>query len=257
MDLGFAGKTFVVLGGTRGIGRQIAEQIVEEGGRVVVVARNYLALQEFCSDVSRRFGYDRILGVAADCLNHTDLDRLREDIKSLGYQIGGLVMNVGSGQGSVEPIPSSDDWEASWRTNFVSSLLPARELLPVLNETGSSMVFVGSIAGAEVIGAPTEYSTSKAAQMALTKNLAIKLAPLVRVNMVMPGNVLTEEGTWAKKLAANPREISKMINDRVPLQRFGSPIEIANAVCFLLSEVSAFTTGAILRVDGGQSVGIE
>jgi 3-oxoacyl-[acyl-carrier protein] reductase len=114
---------------------------------------------------------------------------------------------------------------------------------------------VSSIAGSEAIGAPTDYSTAKAAIIAFAKNLSTKLAPNIRVNTVLPGNVLTSRGTWASRLADNPDDVEKMLKDKVPLRRLASPEEIAESIIFLLSERSSFTTGAVLRVDGGQSVG--
>ena len=109
----------------------------------------------------------------------------------------------------------------------------------------------------EVIGAPIGYSVSKTAIFSLAKNLSVKLADKkVRVNVVTPGNVFFSGGEWERKLKENPHKIKKLINTVVPMKRFGTPDEIANAVIFLSSEKASFITGSNIVVDGGQTSGI-
>ena len=88
------------------------------------------------------------------------------------------------------------------------------------------------------------------------KNLSKKLAPKVRVNSIAPGNIYFKGGTWDRKLEANSSHVKRMLENNVPLQRFGTPSEIANAAVFLCSSRASFITGEILVVDGGQRTGL-
>ena len=109
----------------------------------------------------------------------------------------------------------------------------------------------------EVIGAPIEYSVSKTAIFSLAKNLSVKLADKkVRVNVVTPGNVFFSGGEWERKYQEDPDKINNLINETVPLKRFGTPEDIANVVLFLASEKASFMTGSNIVVDGGQTIGI-
>ena len=113
-------------------------------------------------------------------------------------------------------------------------------------------LFISSIAGMEAFGAPTDYSTAKTAIIALAKNLARKLAPIVRVNVIAPGNVYFEGGSWDEKINRDKKRVDEIISITVPMNRFASPEEIADSAVFLSSPRASFITGSVLRVDGGQ-----
>ena len=139
--------------------------------------------------------------------------------------------------------------------NLMGSVILAREAMPYLLERDhASLTFISSIAGYETIGAPIAYSASKAAIDSSMKSLSRLVGPNdVRVNAVSPGNVLFRGGSWEKKMEDRSDFFQKMINREVPLQRFGSPEEIANVVVFLASEKASFVTGSCVVVDGGQT----
>ena len=126
----------------------------------------------------------------------------------------------------------------------------------MLENSNGSLLFISSIAGLEAFGAPTDYSTAKAAIMALSKNLASKLAPNVRVNVIAPGNIYFEGGSWDEKIIKDKTRIDKIIKSEVPMKRFGFPEEVAASVVFLSSEKAKFITGTTLVIDGGQTVRI-
>lgn len=130
------------------------------------------------------------------------------------------------------------------------------EVLPtmIVNKSGS-IVFISSIAGIEVIGAPIHYSVAKAAIIAFSKNLATKVAKYnIRVNTICPGNIYFENGTWDYKLKENKNKVLAMLKNSVPLNRFASPEEIADLVLFISSNKMSFMTGACLVIDGGQTI---
>jgi 3-oxoacyl-[acyl-carrier protein] reductase len=108
----------------------------------------------------------------------------------------------------------------------------------------------------EAFGAPTDYSTAKTAIIALAKNMARKLASDLRVNVIAPGNVFFEGGSWDEKIQQDKKRVDEIIKSTVPMNRFATPQEIADAVIFLCSDRASFITGATLVVDGGQTVGV-
>jgi 3-oxoacyl-[acyl-carrier protein] reductase len=131
----------------------------------------------------------------------------------------------------------------------------AREFLPLIKEARGAMLFISSIAGIEAFGAPVDYSVAKTAVLSFAKNIARKLArDHVRVNCIAPGNIFFPGGSWDEKMKANPGQVNDIIKASVPMNRFGTPQEIADAALFLCSERASFITGAVLCIDGGQTV---
>jgi 3-oxoacyl-[acyl-carrier protein] reductase len=118
------------------------------------------------------------------------------------------------------------------------------------------LLFISSIAGMEAFGAPTDYSTAKSAIIALAKNMARKLAPNIRVNVIAPGNVYFEGGSWDEKIKQDKIRVDEIIKSTVPMNRFATPQEIADSAVFLCSNRASFITGTTLVVDGGQTVGV-
>ena len=124
----------------------------------------------------------------------------------------------------------------------------------VISQNKGSITFISSISGIEFVGAPISYSTAKAALNSFTKTLSQKLAPNVRVNSVAPGNIWIENGTWDLKQKENSEGVQKMLNEKVPLNRFGLPEEVGNLVLFLSSKKASFITGSCFVIDGGQTI---
>jgi len=104
----------------------------------------------------------------------------------------------------------------------------------------------------KAIGAPTDYSVAKAALIMLAKQLSNKLAPSVRVNCIAPGNIFFRGGRWDELSISDPLMVDDLLKNKVPLKRFGTPEDIANAAAFLSSDKAKFITGVCLAVDGGQ-----
>jgi NAD(P)-dependent dehydrogenase (short-subunit alcohol dehydrogenase family) len=160
---------------------------------------------------------------------------------------------VGNGFGTQDSIQTEEEWSKSWNNNFISALNTVRVFKPLLNKSESSIIFISSIAGIEYLGAPTSYSTAKSALNTLSKNLSHRFAPNTRVNVVAPGNILIPNGTWDLKQKENPIMIQKMLNEKVPLNRFGLPKEVSDLVLFLSSKKASFITGSCFVIDGGQT----
>lgn len=252
MNLSLSNLNVVVVGGTKGIGLAIAKGFLREKAHVHVISRtvNERLNEEFCTHKATFYPY------IADATNEESLAKtLIQILANSGNKIDIVISTVGSGKGTQMPLSDSPDWERSWFTNFNSALNVSRVFTPELFKTKGSLIFISSIAGMEFIGAPTDYSTAKAALIAFSKSLSHRLAPNVRVNVVSPGNIMVKYGTWDLKMKENSVKVLEMLNEKVPLKRFGLPEEVCDLVLFLSSPRAAFITGGCFVIDGGQTIG--
>ncbi len=253
MNLHLEKRHILVTGASRGIGLAIAEGFLREGASVMLVARGSECLEKAAFDLQARYESDRVYAETCDCRSLAALSELRKKIKMQWGSLDVVVANVGDGRSVPDPIPEPEQWDRIWQSNFESALSTARVFLPMLKKSSGNLLFVSSIAGLEAFGAPVDYSTAKAAVIALAKNMAKKVAPEVRVNVIAPGNVYFPKGSWDEKQKLNPDRVKSMIESTVPMRRFGTPEEIADATVFLCSDRAKFITGSVLVVDGGQT----
>ncbi len=256
MNLELNNKRVLVTGASRGIGLAIAEAFLQEGARVVLTARTYATLQETAGRLFKKHGADRLLTLSFDCADEPKWSDALKKIKDAWGGLDIVVANVGDGRSVPDALPDAERFNKVWRTNFTTSEVTARATLPLLTENGGCLLFISSIAGLEAIGAPTDYSVAKSALVALTKQLARKLAPRVRVNCLAPGNVYFPGGSWDDKIQTDPERVKMLIETSVPMKRFGTPHEMADSVVFLCSDRASFVTGACLVIDGGQTVSL-
>lgn len=256
MDLGLNGKRVLITGASRGIGAAIAGHFLEEKARVQIVSRGTEKLYQIESELQKNYGKENVKASKCDCTKVSELSELQKLIKNSWKGIDIVVANIGDGRSIPDPLPDAEQWQRTWNTNFESALLTARTFLPLLQESKGCLLFISSIAGIEAIGAPVDYSTAKAALFALAKNMSRKLAPDVRVNVIAPGNIFFPGGSWDEKMQQDAVRVNTIIESTVPLKRFGRVDEIADAATFLCSDRASFITGAVLVVDGGQTVGV-
>ena len=256
MDLGLNDKRVLVMGASQGIGLAIARGFLAEGARVLIVSRNEKKLLTRVLELSAVYGENRVNYEVCDCSLETDLANLKAQVEVLWGGVDVVVANVGDGRSVPDAIPESEHWQNVWRANFETALLSARTFLPLLEESHGSLLFIASITGLEAFGAPVDYSTAKSAVIAFAKNVARKVADKVRVNVIAPGNVHFPGSAWESKIEAEPERIANIIGSTVPMKRFGTPEEIADAALFLSSARASFITGSLLVVDGGQTTGI-
>lgn len=252
MNLELTNKIIVITGGTRGIGRATAELFLQEGATVIILARNQGYLNEVLEELCLSYSSERIIGYAVDVANSVQMNHICKDVIFRFGHIDALVANVGDGVGSQEKIPSEVDWQQSWQQNFDTTIVATRVFLDAIESSSGSIIYVSSIAGMGAIGAPLSYSTAKSALISLAKNLAVRIAPKARINVVAPGNIIFPDGVWDKKLQLDPIGINAMIDANVPMKRFGEPHEVAQVIAFLASKNAGFITGAVIPVDGGQ-----
>jgi 3-oxoacyl-[acyl-carrier protein] reductase len=251
VNLGLAGKSALVSGASRGIGLAIARGLKAEGCRVALVARNHDALER----AAHELGAEGILLHAADVVDDAACRHVVGHVADAWGGIDILIANVGSGASA----PPGDETAAEWNRMLGVNLLATANVVSAARPSmagrpDASVVCISSICGRETLGAPVTYSAAKAALNAYVHGVARPLArDGIRINAVAPGNVLAPGGTWEARVREDPHGVSEMLAREVPLGRFGTPDEIADAVLFVASPRASFVTGSIFVIDGGQS----
>jgi NAD(P)-dependent dehydrogenase (short-subunit alcohol dehydrogenase family) len=243
-----AGKTALVTGGTRGIGRMIAEGFVDAGARVYISSRKADAVAEVATELSKK---GSCVGIPADLSKEAECRRLADEMATRVDSLDILVNNAGATWGA----PMADYDEAAFERvlslNVKGVFHLTKFLVPLLEKAGTQdeparVINIGSIDG---IGVPLletyAYSTSKAAVHQLTRHLAKRLAPTITVNAIAPGPF------ESKMMAATLEAFGEQIAANAPLKRIGRPDDMAGAAIYLSSRAGAYLTGAVIPVDGG------
>ena len=256
MDLYLKKKIVLISGSSKGIGLAIASNFLEEGSTVILTGRKKKSLLVSHNYLSKKYQNKQLHSEVVDFTNEKSVERLKNKIIKKFKKIDIVVANVGSGKGYDLSILNKKKWIKSWDLNFNSALNTSRVFLPLLEKSKGSLLYISSIAGLEVIGAPVEYSTAKFALIALAKNLSKKYSKNVRINVIAPGNIFFKDGTWDKKIKQNSKFVKKLIKETVPMNKFGDPSDISSASVFLCSSKAKFITGSVLVIDGGQTSAI-
>jgi 3-oxoacyl-[acyl-carrier protein] reductase len=252
MDLELKNKNVVIFGGSYGIGFSIVTGFLNEFANVHIISRSFDSDQ--LKLLKCNFPNSNIFHYVCDATKARDIKNISKILLiNCNNSIDVLVLNIGSGKGSQDLLENVDEWNILWDINFNSVLYPLREFIQNITNEGS-ITIISSIAGIENISAPNAYSVAKSALITLSKNLSKKLAPKIRVNSIAPGNIYTKDGTWDMKMRNNPTKTLDMLNDKVPLRRFGLPEEISDLVLFISSNRASFITGTCIIIDGGQTI---
>jgi NAD(P)-dependent dehydrogenase (short-subunit alcohol dehydrogenase family) len=246
-----SGKTALVTGSSRGIGRAIAERLAEHGARVVVSSRKLPACEEVVEAIRRKGG--QATAIACNISQKEELEQLVRQSRAAFGQIDVLVCNaaVNPHYGPSQEIPDSA-FDKVMASNIRSNHWLCQMVIPEMAERRDGAVVIvssiGGLKGSTVLGA---YAISKAADMQMARNLAVEWGPAnVRVNCIAPGLVRTD---FARALWENPATYERAVSV-YPLRRIGEPDEIAGAAVFLASRAGSFVTGQSLVVDGGATI---
>ena len=262
MDLKLAGRKVLVTGGASGIGDAVVRAFAAEGAIPVSIDINETKLSEQ-REALRAAGSDSG-SIVADL---STLEGIEGAIAEAKAFLGGvpdiLVNNVGTGTLRTLEETSDEQFHSTMELNFFAMVRMSKLLVPEMHaKGGGSVVSVTSDLSRQPEDSITDYAASKAAVASVSKSLSRLYAPEVRLNCVAPGPIYTPfwsdaDYGWVKTVEAGYGKkgmdaIQALIDDRgIPMGRIGMPEEVANAVVFLASDASSFTTGATLGVDGG------
>jgi NAD(P)-dependent dehydrogenase (short-subunit alcohol dehydrogenase family) len=251
VELDIEGKVAVVSGASRGIGRAVVEELIDEGVRVVAGARDVTQLAELPG----------VIGVAGDLAQPNGSEALVNAAVDAYGGLDYLINNVGAVRLHFDGFASitDEDWQHAFDVNLLSAVRAARAALPHLIASRGAIVNVSSMNGRAPEFTAVEYSATKAALNNLSRALAMELAPSgVRVNTVSPGPVRTDMqvglgGIAEQVAAASGSTIDEYVSDvekAAPLGRIADPRDVAAVVVMALSERFGYVTGADLHVDG-------
>jgi NAD(P)-dependent dehydrogenase (short-subunit alcohol dehydrogenase family) len=240
--LDFDGRSVLVTGGTKGVGRGIAERFLELGATVTVTARSEPAAP--IAAAGREAGF-----APADLRDPDQAAAAVDRAAELGGRLDVVVNNAGGSPPADAATASPRFTEAIVRLNLLAPLYVAQRANAVMQtqDDGGSIVNIGSLSGIRPSPGSAAYGAAKAGLANLTQTLAMEWAPKVRVNMVTGGYLLTEQA----ELFYGDEAGRARVATTVPMQRFGLPRDIADACTFLASALASYITGANLAVHGG------
>lgn len=246
------GKTAIITGSTRGIGRGIAEYFAEEGAKVVVSGRDEKQGAETARAIKKRGG--DALFVAADVSSQNGNENLYQTAKKRFGIPDIIVANAGMlGLGSLSETPP-ENWHKTFDVNIHSLFYLLRVAIPEMKEDGGgSIIVTGSLASQKGFPNHAAYCATKGAVESLVRQAAVDAAPKVRINMIAPGAINTELYRSSAAAFPNPDTILDEVPGTIPMGRTGTPLDVARAALFLASVESEWITGTVLTVDGGAS----
>ncbi|MEZ5558998.1 MAG: SDR family oxidoreductase [Pseudomonadales bacterium] len=245
MDLKLKGNKALVTGGSKGIGRAIAEALAAEGSDVAICARNQAEIDKAVESLSAK-------GVKAigHSVNVLDGAALRAWVTQAGEALGGidtLVSNVSGGNA-----PGEDGWKAAFEGDMMGAVRSVEAALPFLGKSGNaSVLMISSTAALEKFLGPGAYNAMKAALLQYSGALCQELAPKgIRVNAISPGPIFIEGGSW-DMIKKHMTPLYEATLKDIPIGRMGTAEEVAAQAALLASPLAAFTTGTNVVIDGG------
>ncbi len=263
MDLGLLDSAVVVTGGSKGMGRAIAEAFADDGARVAILARGSAAIDDTVRELQRRGSPDAV-GLSVDLGDAAAIDQVFDLLGQRWGSVNSLVNTIGPGDGAFEDLDDAG-WDAALQLGLMAAVRCTRAALPLLQEAEWARI-VNFAAHSIQRQNPriVAYTASKAAVASLSKNLAKSLAPDgILVNTISPGTIVTASFTEALDpfLAAEGLDssdpvdvmtwIANTFHQPADLGRAGRPEEIASITVYLASRRNGYVTGANINVDGG------
>lgn len=241
------GKTVIVTGGSKGIGKGIARVFANHGANVVVVARDLSAAEACATEIN--VGEGKVVAFSADVTNRKSMESMVQKVAETFGGIDVLCANAGIFPSAPLEEMTDNDWDTVMNTNVKGTFISVQTCLPFLKNAEYGRIVITSSITGPVTGYPgwAHYAASKAAQLGFMRTTSLELAADgITVNAVMPGNILTEglEGMgedYLKEMAAS-----------IPMKKLGAVEDIGYAALFLASKEAGFITGQTIIVDGGQ-----
>jgi len=243
MDFRLAGKTALITGASRGIGKATADVLACEGANVIGVSRS----------VSNTDSDPRISSIQCDLSSLDAVRQLIDQLQSSNVNPDVIVNNVGGNLGFTDPLKTSEAWLSVSNLNLVTSMLINEAFIPrMIENRWGRICHVSSISALENQGPPA-YCASKSALNAYVRSLGRYVAEHnVILTTVMPGAIVTDGGYWDQASVERPDHVKKYLKERMAIKRFGSLSEVANIIAFMVSDFTSFAPGTSFLVDGGQ-----
>lgn len=256
MELGLKGKIALVVASSQGLGKAIAEELLIEGAKVMLVGREKNKLQRVKEEFSS-YGEENVEYVEADI---TKPDQIKNMVQKTIDVFGGihiLVNNAGGPPaGSFEDM-TDEMWQKAFELNLLSYIRIIREALPYLKQQGGKIINIASSSIKEPIPGLILSNTFRTGIVGLSKTLALEFAQYgILINTVAPGRISTDrvrhlDQVNADKKGVSREEIEEAVKATIPLCRYGEPKEFAKFVTFLVSEANSYVTGSAFLIDGG------
>ncbi len=248
-----SGKTAIITGSSRGIGRAIAEAMADHGARVTISSRKPGPCEEVAGEICSKHGPGRAIAVPANISTKEDLQHLVDETNAAFGKIDIVVCNAASNPyyGPMAGI-TDDAFTKILQNNIISNHWLIHMCAPQMRERKDGAIIIvssiGGLRGTPIIGA---YNISKAADFQLARNLATEFGEdNVRVNCIAPGLIRTD---FARALWENPETLKRALAG-TPMKRIGEPSELAGAAVYLASQAGSYMTGQMMVVDGGATV---
>lgn len=242
MKIDLTGKNALVTGGTRGIGRSIAEMLAECGAQVAITGRELSKSEEVAMSIA-----GNVRGFGAELSDTSSLTKLVTDVEGAFGSIDILVNNAGLTRDNLVMRLKEEDWDAVLNANLRGAFTTIKAVSRgMMKRRWGRIINMASVVGIMGNKGQANYAASKAGLIALTKSVAKELGSRnILVNAVAPGFIETD------MTAAMTADARATLNSQIPLERLGSPKDVAGAVAFLASDYASYITGQVIVVDGG------
>lgn len=250
MDLELEDKVFVVGGGSKGLGRGVAEALIAEGARVLLVSRDEESLDRAVANLG-----PAARAVAADMAYPGTAERVADEVDAVfGGRLDGLVINAGGPPAGQALELSDEQWLAAYQLLIGGPLRLLRALVPKMDQ-GGAILFITSTSVRQPIPNLDTSNVLRPGVAALAKTLARELAPAIRVNSLAPGRFDTDrmrtvDASRAQALGVSQEQVAIESSKEIPFGRYGEPIELGRFAAFLLSPAASYVSGLAAQVDG-------
>ncbi len=242
----FSGKNILITGGSRGIGRAISLKMASLGG---IIAINYTRNEEAARHTAKEIeelGGKAIL-VQCDVGSYQQVEAMIHQVRESMGDVDILINNAGITRDSLLMRMSEEDWDDVINTNLKGAYNCTKAVIrPMIKKRSGKIINVSSIVGLIGNAGQSNYAAAKAGIIGFTKAIAKELAPRkINVNAVAPGFITTD------MTEVLPEELKKRMLSNIPMNQFGTPEDVAEAVAFLASERAQYITGQVIHIDGG------